>query len=83
MNRQGLVVLLRRFCEGELRGVIGGGGFYVNRKPGESEEKLRDRAAAEAEKLGGFVVIAEDRVGASLDQFSSRVDASRSVWASR
>jgi hypothetical protein len=69
------VVLLRRFGGGELRGIVGGAGFYVKRTLGESEEALCLRAEGEAEKLGGFLVIAEDRVGPfnSDDWITSRL----------
>ena len=42
-----IVIMLTHFGEGEIKGW-GAEGFYVARKPGESEEALANRFAAEA-----------------------------------
>ena len=42
-----IVIMLTHFGEGEIKGWKGDG-IYVARKPGESEEALASRAAAEA-----------------------------------
>jgi len=46
-----IVIMLTNFGEGELTGWKGDG-FYVARQPGESEEELEERAAAEARAYG-------------------------------
>lgn len=58
-----LIVFLKFFGGGELRGLNCNHPAmpYFERKPNESEEGLHDRAAAQAAKWGGVVVLREDR----------------------
>lgn len=66
-----IVIMLTHFGEGEIKGW-GAEGFYVARNPGESEEALASRAAAEARSyykqhpalMSGHVVLQMDREGA-------------------
>jgi hypothetical protein len=63
-----IVIMITHFGEGEIKGW-GAEGFYVARKPGESEEALASRAAAEARAhygqhllpVPGHIVLQMDR----------------------
>ena len=63
-----LVIMLADFGRGEIRGWKGDG-IYIARKPGESEEALASRAAAEARAyygqhpglVSGHVILQMDR----------------------
>ena len=64
LSPEPLIVRIRTFpSEMELVGIMSNTIPYTRRKAGESDDALWKRATAAVEKVGGYVLLIEDRPG--------------------